>query len=430
MNLVVILTRGALEGEDDRKKEGEREKGKKKKKKREKRKRERTKERRMVVGGLEADVARASGVLLELGCSTSAKDVARRIPASVLRDALGVCFLFTFKAGFVGSLSGGSGVVVCRGADGRWGPPSSLGVVGGGLGLQIGASASESVLVLNTESAVRGFSGTSQVRLGGDVTVAAGPLGRTAEGAVGVQRRTVSEASLGRGTTTTPTPQKKVVRAGAAIWSYSLASGAFAGVAMTGVYVRGRKDANAEFYGPAYRAWGATPADLVLVTPVAERLRDEAVQRSEALRTLYARLERAEEVSTHKHGAAHALAIAQGEHRKPGAVGGRVRPPCGDTQRPSRRQRGRRPRRPLPREGGGRLTRCRGGPERRRVGVARRPLHPYQGRSSRCRRLGRRGPRGEQQQQHQQPSSRHRHRLTTTTTTLTLTRVERLLLRK
>ena len=267
-------------------------------------------------------MARASGVLLELGCSTSAKDVARRIPASVLRDALGVCFLFTFKAGFVGSLSGGSGVVVCRGADGRWGPPSSLGVVGGGLGLQIGASASESVLVLNTESAVRGFSGTSQVRLGGDVTVAAGPLGRTAEGAVGVQRRTVSEASLGRGTTTTPTPQKKVVRAGAAIWSYSLASGAFAGVAMTGVYVRGRKDANAEFYGPAYRAWGATPADLVLVTPVAERLRDEAVQRSEALRTLYARLERAEEVSTHKHGAAHALAIAQGEHRKPGAVGG------------------------------------------------------------------------------------------------------------
>ena len=256
---------------------------------------------------MESDVGRAGGMLLALGCASGfgdGRDVAKGIPSSVLREARGVCFLFTYKAGFVGSFSGGTGVVVCRGADGRWGAPSSVGVVGGGLGLQIGATATESVLVLNTEAAVRSFAGTSQVRLGGDVTVAAGPVGRQAEGAVGV-RHVVEASPGGDGRTSGADEQgerkKKSTKVGAAIWSYSLASGAFAGMAVTGVYVRARKDANADFYGPEYRAWGAKPADLVLGTPVGERLRDGAVGRSEALRVLYERLEKAEAVSIHKH---------------------------------------------------------------------------------------------------------------------------------
>jgi lipid-binding SYLF domain-containing protein len=77
-------------------------------------------------------------------------------------------------------------------------------------------------MILNTDAAVQAFSRDINVTLGGDISVAAGPIGRTASAAV------------------TPV---------AAIYTYSRSQGLFAGVSLEGTVIGTRNDANAEYYG-------------------------------------------------------------------------------------------------------------------------------------------------------------------------------------
>src|SRR5262245_63463170 len=134
------------------------------------------------------------------------------------------------KAGFGFSGRGGKGVVVARTRQG-WSGPSAIGTGGAGFGLQIGAEVTEFVLILNTDAAVQAFSRDVNVMLGGDVSVAAGPLGRHAE--VGI----------------TPV---------AAIYTYSRSQGLFAGVSLEGTVIGTRNDANAAYYGRA-----VTPEEIL-----------------------------------------------------------------------------------------------------------------------------------------------------------------------
>jgi lipid-binding SYLF domain-containing protein len=112
-----------------------------------------------------------------------------------------------------------------------WSGPSAIGTGGVGFGLQIGAEVTEFVLVLNTDAAVDAFSRNVNVTLGGDISVAAGPLGRHAEAAI------------------TPI---------AAIYTYSRSQGLFAGVSLEGTVIGTRNDANAEYYGRP-----ATPEEIL-----------------------------------------------------------------------------------------------------------------------------------------------------------------------
>lgn len=143
------------------------------------------------------------------------------IPRSVLRDARGLAILNVVKAGFIFSGRGGTGVVIARVGKG-WSAPSAIGTGGAGFGLQIGAQVSEFVIVLNTWEAVRAFSRGGNVTLGGDLSVSAGPLGRTAEAGLA------------------PT---------AAVYSYSRSQGLFAGASLEGTVIATRGDANAKYYG-------------------------------------------------------------------------------------------------------------------------------------------------------------------------------------
>ena len=143
------------------------------------------------------------------------------IPREVLRDAKGLAVMTVIKGGFIISGRAGTGVVVARTRKG-WSGPSAIGTGGAGFGLQIGAQVTEFVFVLNTPEAVRAFSQGGNVQLGADVSVAAGPVGRTAE--VGV----------------TPV---------AAVYTYSRSQGLFAGVSLEGTVVGTRDDANARYYG-------------------------------------------------------------------------------------------------------------------------------------------------------------------------------------
>jgi SH3 domain-containing YSC84-like protein 1 len=145
----------------------------------------------------------------------------KAIPQAVLKDARGLAIMTVIKAGFGISGRGGSGVVVARIRNG-WSGPLAIGTGGAGFGFQIGGEVTEFVMILNTDAAVKAFSQDVNVTLGGDISVAAGPIGRHAEAAI------------------TPV---------AAIYTYSRSQGLFAGVSLEGTVIGTRNDANAEYYG-------------------------------------------------------------------------------------------------------------------------------------------------------------------------------------
>ncbi|KAJ1554418.1 hypothetical protein HK096_003639 [Nowakowskiella sp. JEL0078] len=145
------------------------------------------------------------------------------IPPWVITNAKGVAILTVIKAGFLFSGRAGSGLVVARLDDGSWSAPSAIFTSGMGVGGQIGAELTDFVIILNTKDAVKAFSYGGNVTLGGNLSVAAGPIGRNAEAA----------GTIGNF---------------AAIYSYSKTRGLFAGVSIEGTVILERKEANANFY--------------------------------------------------------------------------------------------------------------------------------------------------------------------------------------
>jgi len=143
------------------------------------------------------------------------------IPPAVMRAARGLAILTVTKAGFIGSVRGGTGIVVAR-TDKGWSGPSAIGTGGIGVGFQAGAEVSELVVVLNTPAAVDAFAKGGNVTLGAALGAAAGPVGRTAEAGVALQ---------------------------AAMYTYSRSQGLFAGISLEGTVIGTRHEANAEYYG-------------------------------------------------------------------------------------------------------------------------------------------------------------------------------------
>jgi hypothetical protein len=115
---------------------------------------------------------------------------------------------------------------VARLPDGSWSAPSAIATGGAGFGGQIGFELTDFVFILNDASAVKTFSQAGSLTLGGNVSLAAGPVGRNAEAAGAASLRSV-----------------------AGIFSYSKTKGLFAGVSLEGSAIIERKDANAKLYG-------------------------------------------------------------------------------------------------------------------------------------------------------------------------------------
>src|SRR6201993_1546299 len=147
------------------------------------------------------------------------------VPDDVPQDLLDkadcvVVFPSVLKAAFIVGASYGRGVMTCRtGPDftGPWGAPSMMALEGGSFGLQIGGEATDFVLLVMNDRGANGIL-SSKVKLGGDASVAAGPVGRSASAE--------TDASLR-----------------AEILSYSRARGAFAGVSLEGSTIRPDNDA-------------------------------------------------------------------------------------------------------------------------------------------------------------------------------------------
>jgi hypothetical protein len=116
-------------------------------------------------------------------------------------------------------------VVIARLSDGTWSAPSAIATGGAGFGGQIGFELTDFVFILNDYAAVRTFSQQGSLTLGGNVSIAAGPVGRNAEAA--------GAASL---------------KGVAGVFSYSKTKGLFAGVSIEGSAIIERRDANEKLY--------------------------------------------------------------------------------------------------------------------------------------------------------------------------------------
>jgi SH3 domain-containing YSC84-like protein 1 len=130
------------------------------------------------------------------------------------------------KAAFVVGASYGRGVMTCRGgADfrGPWTAPAFFAIEGGSFGLQIGAQATDFVLLIMNDKGATSVM-TSKVKLGGDASVAAGPVGRTTSAATDIVLN-------------------------AQILSWSRNKGVFAGISLEGSTLRSDDDANKNLYG-------------------------------------------------------------------------------------------------------------------------------------------------------------------------------------
>src|SRR5579864_2179805 len=126
------------------------------------------------------------------------------------------------KGGFIVGAKYGRGVASCRTAKG-WSAPAFFTVTGGSFGFQIGGQAVDLVmLIMNNDGMQRLLS--SQFTLGADASVAAGPVGRHAEGNTDWTMR-------------------------AQVLTYSRARGVFAGATLNGAVMKQDKDSTREFYG-------------------------------------------------------------------------------------------------------------------------------------------------------------------------------------
>ncbi|KAI9491309.1 hypothetical protein BDB00DRAFT_734672, partial [Zychaea mexicana] len=148
------------------------------------------------------------------------------IPPSILAKAKGLAVFTVLKAGFLFSGRAGSGLVISRLPDGSWSAPAAIMTGGMGFGGQVGAELTDFVMVLNTAAAVKTFMHHGSITLGGNVSVAAGPIGRNAEASGAASLKSVS-----------------------AVYSYSRTRGLFAGVSLEGSVIIERFDANAKMYG-------------------------------------------------------------------------------------------------------------------------------------------------------------------------------------
>ena len=154
---------------------------------------------------------------------------AKTVPATLLAKANCVIILPSVKKGaFIVGGTGGRGPMSCRGGKsftGRWSAPAMYSIGGASVGMQVGGSSTDFVLLVMAEKAVDAVL-DGKTKIGSDMTAAAGPSGATSAGSVG----------------------------GADILTYGRAKGLFAGMSLSGASLTPDSDANGRLYGTTVSA--------------------------------------------------------------------------------------------------------------------------------------------------------------------------------
>jgi len=154
----------------------------------------------------------------------------KSIPQDLLNKSYCVVVVPSVKqAAFVVGAKYGRGFAVCRAGGGQgWGPPAAIRIEGGSVGLQIGISATDYILLIMNEGGMKRLT-KSKFTIGAEATAAAGPVGRNA------------------------TAQTDAFMT-AEILSWSRSKGIFAGVSLNGATLRNDIDENQAMYGQRWSA--------------------------------------------------------------------------------------------------------------------------------------------------------------------------------
>jgi lipid-binding SYLF domain-containing protein len=146
------------------------------------------------------------------------------VPSNLLQEARAIAVIpNVVKAGFVVGGRRGRGLIAVRTRDGSWSHPSFITLTGGSLGFQAGVQSADVILVFRTDKGVDSIV-NGKFTLGADASVAAGPVGRSAQASTDEQLK-------------------------AEIYSYSRARGLFAGVALDGTRLGIDNKSNQAVYG-------------------------------------------------------------------------------------------------------------------------------------------------------------------------------------
>jgi SH3 domain-containing YSC84-like protein 1 len=172
------------------------------------------------------------------------------IPQSLLDKAdCVIVYPSVLKAAFIVGASYGRGAMTCRSGEtfkGPWGAPTMMALEGGSVGFQLGGQATDFVLLVMNQGGANAIL-SSKVKLGGDASAAAGPVGRNAAADTDVTMR-------------------------AEILTYSRARGLFAGISLAGSTLRPDNDANERIYGKKLSAKSIVLKGVVPVPPSAKLL--------------------------------------------------------------------------------------------------------------------------------------------------------------
>jgi lipid-binding SYLF domain-containing protein len=189
-------------------------------------------------------------------------DIPDDIPQDLMDKAeCVIVYPSVLKAAFVIGGSYGRGAMTCRTGEhftGPWSAPTMMALEGGSIGFQIGGQATDFVLLVMNDRGAHAIL-KSKVKLGGDASAAAGPVGRNASAETDVTMR-------------------------AEILTYSRARGLFAGVSLAGSSVRPDNDANARIYGRKVDAGSIIFNGAVAVPPAAQKLISLLNQKSQKKR--------------------------------------------------------------------------------------------------------------------------------------------------
>ena len=145
------------------------------------------------------------------------------VPEEVISKAKCIAVIPSMlKAAFVVGGAYGKGVASCRTEKG-WSAPAFFSLKGGSFGFQIGGQAADIVMLVMNDQGMNGLL-ASKVKLGGDASVAAGPVGRHADASTDWKMR-------------------------AELLTYSRARGVFAGISLNGAILMQHKEDTRDFYG-------------------------------------------------------------------------------------------------------------------------------------------------------------------------------------
>lgn len=172
----------------------------------------------------------------------------KSIPEELLAKCKAIAiYPSVLKGGFIIGARFGKGIVLRRNeATGKWGPVAFSTIGGGSWGLQIGAEATDLILVVLNERGLDGLI-ANKFMLGADASIAAGPVGRSSEASTDISLK-------------------------AGIISYSRSRGLFGGMALDGAVCTTDNFSNSQYYGKPVSSQDVLFGSVVEVQPSSREL--------------------------------------------------------------------------------------------------------------------------------------------------------------